>query len=72
LCTPTAHPLSLYNITAIKTILEDLLEEGKEIAIVAHSYAITPACEATKGLGFEERKKLGKPGGVMKLIFVAA
>jgi hypothetical protein len=59
------------DIAVIKTVLEDLVEEEKEIFIVAHSYAITPACEAVKGLGFEERKNQGKSGGVVKFIFVA-
>ena len=59
------------DIDAIRTVLEDLVEAGKETS-VTHSYAITPACEALKGLGLEERTKLGKPGGVIKLIFVVS
>jgi hypothetical protein len=60
------------DISAVREVLEGLLDEGKEVLIVAHSYGSTPACEAIKGLGCEERKKVGKSGGVAKLILVAA
>ena len=60
------------DIAAIKTVLEEILTEGKEIVRLAHSYAITPVYEAVKGLGLEERETLGKLGGVVNLIIVTA
>jgi hypothetical protein len=60
------------DISAVKAVLEGLLDEGKKVVVVVNSYGITPACEAVKVIGFEERKALGKPGGVIKLIFVSA
>jgi hypothetical protein len=52
------------DISAVKAVLEGLLDEGKKVAIVANSYGINSACEAVKGMGFEERKALGKPGSI--------
>lgn len=60
------------DIAAVRAALENLSNDGKEIILVAHSYASTPTCEAVKGFGKQERHESGKPGGVVKLIFVAA
>ena len=61
------------DIAAIKKVVEDLVNIGKEVIIVAHSYAGVPTCEAVKGLAKQERLSQGKPGGgVVKLVFVAA
>lgn len=60
------------DIAAIREVLEELSDSGKEIVIVAHSYGSIPTCEAAKGLENQERLKLGKSGGVTRLVFVAA
>ncbi len=60
------------DIAAVRATVENLSNDGKEIILVAHSYASTPTCEAVKGFGKQERNELGKRGGVVKLIFVAA
>lgn len=60
------------DVRAVREVLEELCESGKDSVVVAHSYGSIPACEAAKGLGTEERLKLAKPGGVAKLIFLAA
>ena len=61
------------DIAAIRKVVEDLINIGREVIIVAHSYAGVPTCEATKGLAKQERLGQGKPGGgVVKLVFVAA
>ena len=60
------------DVRAVRHILEELTDSGKEIIVVAHSYGGIPTCEAVKGLGCEERGKLGKTGGVVRLVFIAA
>ena len=60
------------DILAVRHVLEELSNAGKDIIIVAHSYGSIPACEAAEGFGRQERRKLGKAGGVMRLVFVAA
>ena len=72
--TGSSEPLSSNkpDIAAIQIVLEDLVNAGKEVIVVAHSYAGVPACEAVKGLGRQERLGLGKSGGVVKMVFVSA
>ena len=60
------------DVLAVRQVLEELTDSGKEIIVVAHSYGGIPTCEAVKGLGREERGKLGKAGGVVRLVFIAA
>jgi len=60
------------DIVVVRAVLEELSESGKEIIVVAHSYGSIPTCEAAKGLGIQERLKLGKSGGLARLVFVAA
>ena len=60
------------DVLAVRQVLEELTDAGKEIIVVAHSYGSIPTCEAVQGLGCEERGKLGKAGGVVRLVFIAA
>ena len=60
------------DILAVRHILEELSNAGREIIIVAHSYGSIPACEAAQGFERQERRKLGKAGGVIRLVLVAA
>ena len=60
------------DIIAVRDVLEELSDSGKEIIAVAHSYGSIPTCEAVEGLGTQERLELGKSGGVARLVLVAA
>lgn len=60
------------DVLAVRQVLEELTDSGKDIIVVAHSYGSIPTCEAVKGLRREERGKLGKAGGVVRLVFIAA
>ncbi|KAL8791759.1 MAG: hypothetical protein Q9195_005635 [Heterodermia aff. obscurata] len=60
------------DVAAVREVIQELSDAGKEIIIVAHSYGAIPACEAVDGLGLQERLKLSKSGGVVRLVFVAA
>lgn len=60
------------DILAIRHVLEELSDSGKDIVVVAHSYGSIPACEAAEGFERQDRLKLGKAGGVIRLVFVAA
>ena len=60
------------DVAAVREVLEELSNAGKEIIIVAHSYGAIPTCVAVKGLGYQERLKLGQSGGVIRLVFIAA
>ena len=61
--TGSKHPLTSNepDVLAIRQVLEDLSDSGRDIIIVAHSYGSIPTCEAAQGFK-----------GVIRLIFVAA
>ncbi|KIW13901.1 hypothetical protein PV08_06682 [Exophiala spinifera] len=52
--------------------VEQLADEGKDVIIVGHSYGGVPMTQASKGLGKEERKAQGKPGGIVRLGYMTA
>lgn len=64
---PVAADISLFSSTA-----QSLIDEGKEVVAVAHSYGGTIATEALSGKGVRERKGRGLPGGVRMIVFIAA
>lgn len=60
------------DVAAIREVLEELSNSGQDLIVVAHSYGAIPTCEAVKGLGNKERRELGKSGGVIQLVLIAA
>jgi len=56
------------DVENIRTTVIERVERGEDVAIIMHSYGGTPATEAVKGLGREEREKAGKKGGYFKFI----
>jgi hypothetical protein len=76
---PTVGPKSdqirkgmLDDVAVIRRVVEEQIEEGKEVIIVCHSYGGFPIAQALEGLGLSDRKALGKVGGVKRLVYVAA
>ncbi|KAE8168335.1 Alpha/beta hydrolase fold-1 [Aspergillus tamarii] len=55
---------------AIARELASLVDEGKEVILVAHSYGGVPASESIKGLAKTEGR--GKVGGVVNLAYLTA
>jgi len=51
---------------------EKLVEEGKDVVLIGHSYGGIPITQAAKGLGVEDRRKQGKKGGIVKLAYMTA
>ena len=63
---------SMYDDAAmIAQETEKLADQGKDVILMGHSYAGVPMSQSTKGLGKEERKAQGKPGGIVRLAFIA-
>ncbi|KAI1851027.1 hypothetical protein JX265_004559 [Neoarthrinium moseri] len=58
--------------TAIREALVPLLDEGKYVVLVLHSYGSMPGAAAAKGLSTTERLDAGLPGGIVGLIYVSA
>ncbi|KIV87264.1 hypothetical protein PV11_02819 [Exophiala sideris] len=63
---------SMYDDAAvIAQEAEKLAEQGKDVILMGHSYAGIPMSQSTKGLGKEQRKAQGKPGGVVHLAYIS-
>jgi len=60
------------DVKVIKDAVTNLVDEGKDVILVCHSYSGLPGPEALRGLGKSERQKNGEKGGVARLIFVMA
>ncbi|KAL4966432.1 alpha/beta hydrolase [Aspergillus stella-maris] len=52
--------------------LAPLIDQGKEVIIVAHSYAGVPGTECVRGFARKDLVAQGKDGGVVGLIYIAA
>ncbi|KAF2450681.1 alpha/beta-hydrolase [Karstenula rhodostoma CBS 690.94] len=67
-------PISSFepDIAAIRSTLAPLVEGGKDVVIVAHSYGSVPANEALKGFTQRERAGRGEQGGVLHYVFISA
>ncbi|EKJ74176.1 hypothetical protein NXS19_010819 [Fusarium pseudograminearum] len=53
-------------------ILLPLVEEGKDLVVLMHSYGGMYGSQAVQGLSKKEREQAGKKGGVTGLIYVSA
>ncbi|KAM0205294.1 hypothetical protein ACHAPQ_009607 [Fusarium lateritium] len=53
-------------------LLEPLVEAGKDVIVMMHSYGGMYGSQAVQGLSKREREQSGKQGGVISLIYVSA
>ncbi|KAL0262020.1 hypothetical protein SLS55_003455 [Diplodia seriata] len=53
-------------------LLVPLVESGKDVALLMHSYGGVYGAGAVQGLSKRERQEAGKAGGVVALVFVSA
>ncbi|EFW98422.1 hypothetical protein CMQ_4274 [Grosmannia clavigera kw1407] len=67
---PTKHMPE--DAAAIRAVLTPLVEQGKEVIVVVHSYGGVPGASAIQGLGWKQRAKEGKTGGVSLFIYLSA
>ncbi len=58
------------DVAAIRDAVTQLVEQGRNVVVVMHSYSGLPGGEALKGLGKKERA--GLRGGLLRLVFVMA
>lgn len=52
----------------VRSVVQSLVDQGKEVIVLCHSYGGIPTTEALAGLG----KKNGRDGGVINIIYCAA
>ena len=67
---PTAAPYD--DLKQLRAMLEGLVDEGKEVLLICHSYGGVPASQAIRGLQRSERERNGQPGGIIRIVFMAA
>ncbi|CEI66994.1 hypothetical protein FVEN_g9774 [Fusarium venenatum] len=60
------------DVSAVRAAVERLVEEGKKVMVVVHSYGGLVGAEAVKGLGYRQRAQEGKTGGVIQLVYLSA
>ena len=53
-------------------ITKKLADESKEVVLVAHSYGGIVASECVEGLSEAERQAAGKPGAVVRIIYLTS
>lgn len=57
---------------AVRAEVQALADQGRQVILVGHSYGGLVICEASKGLGYKQRKAEGKEGGIVLLVFLSA
>lgn len=61
------------DVYAIRSLLEKLIEgDGKDVMLACHSYGGVPGCQTVSGLEISERKKAGKAGGIVHVLFITS
>jgi pimeloyl-ACP methyl ester carboxylesterase len=60
------------DIASIQKVVASLVDVGKRIVIVAHSYGSLPAGEAIKSFLYHEREAEGRQGGVVHFVYISA
>jgi pimeloyl-ACP methyl ester carboxylesterase len=70
-CSPSLPSCDADNV-ATRNVVEGLVDLGKEVVVVSHSYGGIAINDALDGLGKKEREAQNLPGGVIRLIYVAA
>ncbi|EWG53456.1 hypothetical protein FVEG_11885 [Fusarium verticillioides 7600] len=58
------------DVAHVRSVLEPLLAEGKQVVVLAHSYGGPIGCGAITGLSLTERAENNLPGGVLGFIIL--
>jgi len=68
---PDAQSTSIDAAAVREKVLLPLLNSGKDVVLVMHSYGGSPGSAAAKGLSKTERSSNGSGGGIIGLIYLA-
>jgi pimeloyl-ACP methyl ester carboxylesterase len=58
--------------SAVRRVVAGLVELGREVVVVSHSYGASPATEALRDLSKKRQQEKGLDGGVVQLVYIAA
>ncbi|TGO32504.1 hypothetical protein BHYA_0311g00030 [Botrytis hyacinthi] len=64
------HPDFSQDVAAIRKIITELADEGKEVMVVMHSGGSVSGSEASRDLGKRERQAEEKNGGIVRVIYI--
>ncbi|GKT66807.1 hypothetical protein ColTof4_04298 [Colletotrichum tofieldiae] len=56
----------------VRAELQRLIDAGREVVVVAHSYGGVPVANAVEGLNYKDRAVQGKTGGVLMVVYMAS
>lgn len=60
------------DIAAVRAVVQPLVEAGREVVLLTHSAGGVSGGGAVKGLDVGTRREAGLPGGVVRVIYMAA
>lgn len=60
------------DVQAIRDVVLKYADDGRDVVLITHSYSGTVGSEACRGLSKTERESQGLPGGIVKLVYLAA
>ncbi|KUJ11053.1 alpha/beta-hydrolase [Mollisia scopiformis] len=60
------------DVAYIKSTIQKLVDEGKDVVLAMNSYGGFPGTEATQSLSKKERQSQGLKGGVIALVYLAS
>ncbi|KAK6362468.1 hypothetical protein LTS17_012832 [Exophiala oligosperma] len=69
---PLAGATMTDDVNCIRSITNELVDDGKDIILVMHSYGGICGTESTKGVSKVEREKLRKEGGIIRLLYISS
>ncbi|KFY45988.1 hypothetical protein V494_00668 [Pseudogymnoascus sp. VKM F-4513 (FW-928)] len=69
---PAADATCTADALSLRAQLLPIIEEGKDVVVVCHSYGGIPAGGAARGLAKKEREARNEKGGVLGLIYLSS
>jgi pimeloyl-ACP methyl ester carboxylesterase len=64
------HPDSSQDVAAIRAVITDLADAGKDVVVVMHSGGSISGSNALVNLSSKERAAEGKKGGVVRVLYI--
>lgn len=70
---PDKPSASMYDDAShVRSVVEQFADQGKSVVVAGNSYGGVVITEATQAITVAEREKLGKPGGLVHLVYLAS
>ena len=70
--TPSPAEALKADIAVVRVAVQELLNDGRDVVVVMHSYSGIPGGSALEGLDKDSRAGRGLRGGVIRLVYVMA